>query len=291
MRHWYTLVLFILVASGLSALSLEPPFRSWDQVILQDVYSEAIIAILLCIWVVLLHRIKLTRSVFWMLYLGFTCMALGALEDVEDEFLLEEGAVSQAIENVASPIGMLFISIGLYLWGSEQKRSRQQLQKLSETDALTGLGNRASFNHHLERAASGEKQRALLFLDIDNFKQINDTHGHARGDQVIQQLALTMKQCIREQDLAFRYGGEEFAILLEGTHPRAVELVAQRIMTGFSSHLFTLENQQTFSCTVSIGIAHTQNPVKADAWLDTADQALYTAKERGKDRAVLKQQS
>ncbi len=290
MRHWYTLVLFILVASGLSALSLEPPFRSWDQVILQDVYSEAIIAILLCIWVVLLHRIKLTRSVFWMLYLGFTCMALGALEDVEDEFLLEEGAVSQAIENVASPIGMLFISIGLYLWGSEQKRSRQQLQKLSETDALTGLGNRASFNHHLERAASGEKQRALLFLDIDNFKQVNDTHGHARGDQVIQQLALTMKQCIREQDLAFRYGGEEFAILLEGTHPRAVELVAQRIMTGFSTHLFTLENQQTFSCTVSIGIAHTQNPVKADAWLDTADQALYTAKERGKDRAVLKQQ-
>ncbi len=291
MRHWYTLVLFILVASGLSTLSLEPPFRSWDEVILQDVYSEAIIAILLCLWVVLLHRIKLTRSVFWMLYLGFTCMALGALGDVEDEFLLEEGAVSQAIENVASPIGMLFISIGLYLWGSEQKRSRQQLQKLSETDALTGLGNRASFNHHLERAASGEKQRALLFLDIDNFKQVNDTYGHARGDQVIQQLALTMKQCIREQDLAFRYGGEEFAILLEGTHPRAVELVAQRIMTGFSSHLFTLENQQTFSCTVSIGIAHTQNPVKADAWLDTADQALYTAKERGKDRAVLKQQS
>lgn len=290
MPHWVSLVLFFLMAAGLTAISFEPPFRSWAEVSRQEVYSEAIITLLLFTWVILLHRIKLTRTIFWVLYTGFCLMALGALEDVEDEFLMTKGTLSQLIENIATPLGMLLISIGLYLWGSEQKRSRQQLQKLSETDALTGLGNRASFNHHLERAASGEQQRALLFLDIDNFKQVNDTHGHARGDQVIQQLALTMKQCIREQDLAFRYGGEEFAILLEGTHPRTVELVAQRIMTGFSSHLFTLENQQTFSCTVSIGIAHTQKPVKAAAWLDTADQALYTAKERGKDRAVLKQQ-
>ncbi len=289
MPHWFPLALFTVVAVALSFLSFEPPFRPWSDVLHQDVYSEAVIALLLCTWVVLLHRIKLSKLAFWLLYSGSSLMALAALEDLEDEFMLAEGLVSQGIENIASPVGMLLISLGLYHWGSEQRRTRQHLQGLTETDALTGLGNRASFNTHLGSLAAQDFKRALLFMDIDNFKNVNDTYGHATGDQVIKQLAKIMQASIREQDLAFRFGGEEFAVLIEKTTPRAVGQIAQRILSGFSEHKFELDAQHSFSCTVSIGIAYADEVITPEDWLEAADQALYSAKHRGKNRAVIYQ--
>ncbi len=289
MPHWISLGIFVLAAASIILLEVSQPMRPWAEVDHYDFFSESFIALLLCIWVILLHRIRLPANAFWTLYLGFSAMALGGLRDVGDEFLLFESTPLQLLENLAYPLGMLVSSVGLFLWGNEQRRTHQRLQGLTQTDALTGLGNRASFNAQLGALAAQDNKRTMLFLDIDNFKNVNDTYGHATGDQVIKQLAKIMQASIREQDLAFRFGGEEFAVLIEKTTPRAVGQIAQRILNGFSEHTFELDAQHGFSCTVSIGIAYADEVIAPEDWLEAADQALYSAKHQGKNRAVIYQ--
>jgi diguanylate cyclase (GGDEF)-like protein len=174
----------------------------------------------------------------------------------------------------------------------------QEAQRLSLTDPLTGLGNRRRLTDHLrleiERAGRFGRPLGVLVLDLDHFKAINDQYGHQAGDAVLVELAGRVRQAVREVDLTFRYGGEEFVILLPETDIAGSLTAAERIGDAVRHSVFPLPGQSAVestdlvSVTVSIGVsvyprhAHTGSDL-----LEAADQALYAAKAAGRDAVVL----
>lgn len=172
---------------------------------------------------------------------------------------------------------------------SEAKRqleeSNKALEKLATHDALTGLANRYLFNILLEtsikRADRSKKILALLYLDIDNFKSINDIYGHDAGDQLLKNVAKRIQQSIRAHDLAFRLGGDEFAIILEDfTHKNDISQVAKEICDNISKPMML--NNIEFKSTSSIGICiYPANGHDAHTLLKKADRAMYAVKDMG----------
>jgi diguanylate cyclase (GGDEF)-like protein len=167
----------------------------------------------------------------------------------------------------------------------ELEEANSKLNSLALTDALTGLWNRRAFDARLETnviASQRNKQTmALMLIDADNFKAVNDTFGHPYGDEVLRQTASIMNRSKRAEDVACRFGGEEFAILLPGTTMEGATILATRIVNAF--HAFPWKNG---AITVSIGIAMCSPTCSSDELVDDADSALYAAKSQGKDRYV-----
>ena len=166
-----------------------------------------------------------------------------------------------------------------------------QLEKISRIDGLTGLYNRRfweeQFVMEYKRDKRSESPSALIMLDIDNFKKVNDTYGHPAGDEVIKTLAGIIKKATRETDLAGRYGGEEFAVILPDTPVANVEFVAERIRR-LVEKCVVVHDEMNISFTVSIGIAGFKQTYRdSTQWLDMADKSLYQAKAAGKNRVIL----
>jgi two-component system, cell cycle response regulator len=164
----------------------------------------------------------------------------------------------------------------------------QEAQRLSVTDALTGLGNYRFFQttvtREIERAARFQRQLALLMLDLDLFKQVNDVHGHQVGNAVLVEVAERVRAEIREVDVVARYGGEEFVVVLPETDPEGAGHTADRICAAVRSRPFAVGGLE-LPVTVSIGVAvfptHAEGAV---ALVRAADEALYSAKGRGRDQ-------
>ncbi len=162
-----------------------------------------------------------------------------------------------------------------------------QLEKLSSHDTLTGLKNRRYFvNIFYEECARSYRRGeslTLLFLDIDHFKEINDTHGHHFGDVVLSELGRYLLQECRPYDTAVRWGGEEFLILLRATDEKSAMIFAERIRAdveaGFSRKV-------PIDMTLSIGLAEHEVNDTLEALTDRADRALYHAKQNGRNRVV-----
>ncbi|MDD2502139.1 MAG: diguanylate cyclase [Geobacter sp.] len=172
------------------------------------------------------------------------------------------------------------------------KRSNELLLELSNTDHLTGLFNRRflmeALDKEVQRARRKDGQVALLLLDIDHFKRVNDTHGHLQGDVVLQKVALHIQKELRSYDTAARYGGEEFVAVLPDTSLKEAFNVADRIRLSVQGMRFagSLANEQV---TVSLGVALFPSPCfdDIDGLLRAADEALYQAKERGRNRVII----
>lgn len=168
------------------------------------------------------------------------------------------------------------------------RESEERYRLLSVTDALTGLYNRRHLHYclraELERFGRYERPLALLVIDCDDFKLINDTHGHLEGDKVLQTLARLIGDALRTTDSAFRYGGEEFVILLPETTADAAVLLAERLRAGFSAQRLLGEAHQS---TISIGVAQYQAGESEHAFIHRADEATYEAKRRGKNCVVV----
>ncbi|HLO66943.1 MAG TPA: GGDEF domain-containing protein [Holophaga sp.] len=163
----------------------------------------------------------------------------------------------------------------------------REIRELATRDPLTGLCNRRAFTDQASRVLAYHRRfgldAAMLFIDIDHFKAINDQYGHAAGDQVIVHLASVLRQSLREFDLHCRFGGEEFVLLLPNSHEEEALAVAQRIREGVASH-----QDPGLPCpyTVSVGLA-SRLPQAGDPLADLlarSDAALYDAKEAGRDR-------
>lgn len=163
---------------------------------------------------------------------------------------------------------------------------------VSQRDPLTGTLNRRSFPPHFQREAERShrlgKGIALLFLDVDHFKALNDTWGHEIGDQVLRQLAHRIQGLIREHDLLFRWGGEEFVILLPHTPPTDAHVLAERIRAAVAAEPLVREAVPApLHLTVSIGVAgQEQFPFNVDDLIARADRALYQAKSLGRNRVL-----
>jgi diguanylate cyclase len=164
----------------------------------------------------------------------------------------------------------------------------EELKTASRVDGLTGLFNRRYWQERFDEmhklCIRREKPSTALMLDIDHFKRINDTYGHQAGDKVIKMLAALIKRCVRETDLAGRYGGEEFAIILNDSSVEDAQAVAERIRQ-LAQRLVVEHDGESITFTVSLGLAQFSSDFKgAMAWLECADQALYQAKENGRNQ-------
>lgn len=166
-----------------------------------------------------------------------------------------------------------------------------ELSHLSRTDRLTGLFNRGYWEeclqHEHDRFLRSQQPSSLIMLDIDHFKNINDTHGHPAGDEAIRALARLIQQHIRSTDTAGRYGGEEFGILLPDTTAERAEVLAERLRQAAEDTLVTHE-QERIRFTISLGIAQSA-PDDEDhcQWLGRADQALYRSKQNGRNQTTI----
>ena len=164
------------------------------------------------------------------------------------------------------------------------------LRSLMVRDSLTGLLNhtaiKAQLSHEIVRAKRQGKPMAFAMIDIDNFKKINDSHGHPVGDRVIKSLSRLLKQRLRENDLVGRYGGEEFAVVLVDADGAAAKKIMDTIRKDFA-RLRHLAELQEFSVTFSCGVADITNYSDASILADAADKALYKAKHAGRNRVML----
>lgn len=178
----------------------------------------------------------------------------------------------------------LFVSL---LDVTEKKLIQEELERLATTDPLTGIYNRRSFfdiaNKELRRSVRYNYPFSLLMLDIDHFKRVNDNYGHAFGDQVIRKFCEVCNECLREEDIFGRVGGEEFAVILVSANLQGAVTVAERIRELWHETDLQVEGT-TASFSVSIGVSDLLNPRESvDMVLERADKALYIAKEGGRN--------
>jgi diguanylate cyclase (GGDEF)-like protein len=168
------------------------------------------------------------------------------------------------------------------------KQFEKELARMAQYDSLTGLPNRNQFNERITAALQRMRRSGLgvglLFLDIDGFKGINDSRGHAGGDAVLREFARRLSGSVRETDTVARLAGDEFVVVLEGVHKRDECLFIARKIVAAMQRPFDV-NGSELVVTTSIGIAMTTDTgLSADGLLQRADGALYTAKAQGRNR-------
>lgn len=156
-------------------------------------------------------------------------------------------------------------------------------------DDLTNLGNRAAYEKNLQREVERAKRHdsplSLVVIDIDNFKSINDQYGHISGDKALKILADMINHSLRTSDMAFRFGGEEFVLLLPETAIQDAETVAERVRESVSQ-ILSHDGKNSFSFTVSLGVAQLLTNEEGYHLFERADMALYEAKHKGKNVTV-----
>lgn len=160
------------------------------------------------------------------------------------------------------------------------------------TDDLTGLYNRRYFDRHLNillgKAQAQERELAVMILDIDHFKAVNDTYGHDAGDVVLREFSARVKRNIRGVDLACRFGGEEFVVLMPDTDTNNAELVAERVRQAIAEKPFEIGALRPLSVTVSVGVSFNESGADTpETLIKRADVALYRAKREGRNRVIL----
>ena len=173
------------------------------------------------------------------------------------------------------------------------RESEQRYQELSITDGLTKLFNSRQFyavlHGEIERSNRYDHPLTVLMLDIDDFKKYNDTYGHLEGDRVLSRFAEILRECLRQTDSAYRYGGEEFAVILPSTKGEQGIITAERVRIALKNEIFRPRPDAEIRVTVSIGLAqHARNEEMMD-FLRRADQNLYKAKASGKNQVCYTQ--
>ncbi|MBW2569239.1 MAG: diguanylate cyclase [Deltaproteobacteria bacterium] len=170
----------------------------------------------------------------------------------------------------------------------ERVKMLEESQKLAITDGLTKLYNSRYFYKQLDLEVDRFKRYnrpfSLIFIDIDHFKKYNDTYGHVEGDKVLVRLSWIIKSCLRTMDSAYRYGGEEFTIILPETTCKEAEIVAPRIRTTMEYEEFMPKPEKIVHVTISIGVTEYNTNEKTSTLVHRADMAMYAAKQNGRNR-------
>ncbi len=162
-----------------------------------------------------------------------------------------------------------------------------QALKMAFTDPLTKTNNRTSFSDSLQREINlsqrNSRDLSLVFFDIDHFKQVNDTYGHECGDMVLASAANCIKESLRGSDIVFRYGGEEFVILLSDTDLAGAKIISERIRAKIENHTIAY-GMATLKLTASLGISTLRKDDTPESLTNRADKAMYYAKEKGRNQ-------
>jgi two-component system, cell cycle response regulator len=209
-------------------------------------------------------------------------LSLGANDYISKPFRVEE-----LLARVAVAIRLKRERDQLQESAEELRRRAEVASEMSMTDALTGLLNRYGLQRALQRELSEARRYArplsCLLLDVDFFKSVNDTHGHAAGDAALVQSARVLTESVRGSDVVCRYGGEEFLVLAPETDARGAFSLAEKIRHAFSARLFG-DGGPAFPLTLSVGVAELRPGESGNDMIARADLALYQAKQRGRDR-------
>lgn len=174
---------------------------------------------------------------------------------------------------------------GMIIDITDRKEKEEKLLQMAYYDNLTDLPNRSMLKSHLKKALSRAKRKehevAIMFIDLDGFKSVNDTLGHEAGDSLLQQVAERLTASVREEDLISRLGGDEFIVVFEETNKEEISGIAERVMEDISSPFLIDDN--TVTVTPSIGIAiYPENGFDIEALVRNADKAMYAVKAKGK---------
>ncbi|MCK4468168.1 MAG: diguanylate cyclase [Desulfobacterales bacterium] len=166
----------------------------------------------------------------------------------------------------------------------------KKLGKLAITDELTQLYNSRHFYKQLDMEAYRSKRYkhplSLLFIDIDHFKKYNDAYGHVQGDKVLIRLGRIIKSCLRTMDSAYRYGGEEFTVILPETQGKEALIVAPRIRASMEAEKFTPGSGKIVNVTISIGVTEYRPDERVSSFIERADKAMYIAKQEGRNKVA-----
>jgi diguanylate cyclase (GGDEF)-like protein len=215
------------------------------------------------------------------------------IEAGADDFISKPFNKLELLARVKSLLRIKHLNKELQQKIKQLEEAQIKLKKLAITDGLTGAYNYRFFKEQLEkeliRASRHNNHVSIIMMDIDYFKQYNDTHGHPAGDYVLRTISGILKNNIRNIDIAARYGGEEFALILIETNKQAAGIVAEKIRRLIEEYNFKYEDTQPAGkITVSMGVATFPEDGKTfDELIGTADKRLYHAKETGRNRVVL----
>ncbi|HUI72784.1 MAG TPA: diguanylate cyclase [Spirochaetia bacterium] len=192
-----------------------------------------------------------------------------------------------SVSAVADERGEITRFVGIFSDITPMKKTDEQLYHMAHYDSLTGLANRRQFHDLLRRALKTARRKkesiAIMFIDVDSFKEVNDTFGHRTGDQLLQEIGKRIQGCVRETDVVARLGGDEFTVILGGLQdPESVEPVARKLLQRLAQPVMI--EQKEVRVTSSIGISiladDTSDP---DSLIQNADLAMYRAKAHGKN--------
>jgi diguanylate cyclase (GGDEF)-like protein len=214
-----------------------------------------------------------------------------------DDFSYEEAINIGASDFVIKPVRLeeLLLRLKRVLkereLTNERIRMMEKLQKLAITDGLTRLYNSRSFYSQLElevdRFNRYQHPLTLLLLDIDHFKDYNDKYGHLEGDKVLVRFSQIIRSCLRTNDSAYRYGGEEFTVILPETAGEEARTVAQRIRSALEAEPFSPEDGEVATVTISIGLTEYHPKEELSSFIQRADQAMYRSKRSGRNKVSM----
>ncbi len=211
------------------------------------------------------------------------------LRDYETHFFDHQGSEKDVIVSVSFIPGTQE-RVASFVDITNIKQVEAQLKYLATHDYLTGIPNRYSFEESLNKVLTKARQgreSAILFLDIDNFKLINDANGHAAGDEFLINMVGTIKENLRTGDILARLGGDEFGVLLEDTDVAKARQLAERLRQVTETNEFCTAKYGCFNSSLSIGVVMIDGSLNSQRLLSLADTALYAAKEKGRNRVVL----
>lgn len=226
---------------------------------------------------------------------------IGAYEIYTDVSRYRAKVREVLVSSVAVMLVVMFFAVGglfliMRVGAGQVERVRKEMERVAVTDSLTGLFNRghimgrlgSEFSKmvRLKDSAEPKKSLGIIMLDLDYFKRINDTYGHQAGDEVLREVGRRLKETVRGYDMAGRYGGEEFLVVLPGSGLPEAVMAAERIRQSIREKPFTFAGE-TLNLTASIGVAclNDDDP-DIEGALATADERLYSAKHTGRDRIV-----
>lgn len=238
------------------------------------------------LWCALTYPVALTACLSSLTSLLLMSLISGALPGEEVSHAYLDALFS-------TRLGIALIALGPLTVGcvnSARNELLRRYQYLASHDHLTGVLDRGGFVGHaaplLDLARREQGSVVLMLMDIDHFKAVNDTYGHAAGDRVLQAFARVLEQSLRKQDILGRTGGEEFSLLATGLDSDAALALAERIRSSVAAQVVRLDDGRSLRITVSIGLVWCESPqqVALEALMQQADDALYVAKAQGRNR-------
>lgn len=278
----FTVILLALIlVTGGQLLPVEEPLGlALDSV-------DAIVCALLLFKVEELRRTG--KRIYLIIFFPVAMLLIGSSIDLAGQVFQIPEAL-ELIEEILHNVGFILFVFACVSWVNYQREQSEELRHLAELDSLTGISNRRSFLErcqiYLKSEYVDESSVSLLLLDIDHFKQINDSFGHQVGDQILIDVARTVKEVLRKDDYFARIGGEEFIILLKDVEETTAKKVAEKIRLAVES-ISMLHNGSTISCTISIGATVCdRKQADFDDLFNQADKALYSAKAKGRNCVV-----